>query len=93
MVLSIHKKKEPCFGQNLKTVAKILSQYAAATKRIFVFVKIYFEEELIFAIAVDTRCHRSGELATISGSGRVGACLGFLGTGHFIRNCDTLGVF
>ena len=91
MVLSIHKKKEPCFGQNLKTVAKILSQYAAATKRIFVFVKIYFEEELIFAIAVDTRCHRSGELATISGSGRVGAY--FLGTGHFIRNCDTLGVF
>ena len=44
-----------------------------STKRIFVFVKIYFEEELIFAIAVDTRCHRSGELATISGSGRVGA--------------------
>ena len=87
MVLSIHKK-EPCFGLNLKTVAKILSQYAAATKRIFVFVKIYFEEELIFAIAVDTRCHRSGELATISGSGRWEHI--FLGTGHFIRNCDTL---
>ena len=86
MVLSIHKK--PRFVLNLKTVEKILSQYAAATKRIFVFVEIYFEEELIFAIAVDTRCHRSRELATISGSGRVGAY--FLGTGHFIRNCDTL---
>ena len=54
----------------------------------FCVLKIYFEEELIFAIAVDTRCHRSGELATISGSGRVGAY--FLGTGHFIRNGDTL---
>ena len=38
LVLSIHKK--PRFVLNLKTVEKILSQYAAATKRIFVFEEI-----------------------------------------------------